>query len=139
MPASIKILVADDSPDDRFILERALRKTGLPVEIFEVEDGQEAIEFLSQRGRFGDPEQFPWPDLLLLDLKMPGYNGFDVLSWIQQHPGPRPLKTIVLSGSEMKADIQQAQALGAVAYTTKPPAPEQLRDLIATQIRSDEP
>ncbi len=54
-----KLLVADDSPADRFFFARALRRTGLPAAIFEVEDGAETIDFLSNQGHFADPLKYP--------------------------------------------------------------------------------
>ncbi len=135
MTERLKVLVVDDSPDDRFILARALSKTGVPVEVFEVEDGGEAIDFLRQEGRFKDPQTFPRPHLIFLDLKMPGLNGFDVLRWLQQNPSDPPIQVVVLSGSELESDKRLARELGASIYLIKPATPDQLRDLLCRDLR----
>ncbi len=127
----IKILVADDSADDRLILSVILDRTGLPYELFETQDGDEAIEFLSHSGAFADPERFPKPDLFLLDLKMPGKNGFAVLEWLCQNPSAAPGQTIILSGSELPTDIDRAREMGAADYLGKPPSLTRLRQLLS--------
>jgi CheY-like chemotaxis protein len=135
MHRSILVLIADDLSDDRYLLARALRKTGLPFVIYEVEDGAETIDFLSHQGRFADVAAYPRPDVLFLDLKMPVRTGFDVLRWIQQNPGFAPVTTIVVSGSELEADIQTARELNAPHYLTKPATPEQLRGLLCVTLK----
>ncbi len=135
MAEKIRVLIVDDSPDDRFILARALAKTGSPVELFEVEDGGEAIDFLSQAGRFAAPQACPRPHLIFLDLKMPGLNGFDVLRWMQQNPGEPPIQVVVLSGSELESDKRLARELGASIYMSKPATPDQLRELLTHDLR----
>jgi CheY-like chemotaxis protein len=124
------VLLVDDSPEDRFLTARALAKTGLQTINFEAEDGSEAIDFLRHTGRFSDPQAFPRPDLILLDLKMPGVNGFDFLQWFRDQAFDIPAKVVIVSGSELERDLEMARELGAVAYLTKPPTPHQLRDLI---------
>jgi len=112
------ILVAEDSEMDRFFLSRAFAATQLPHLLEFVCDGQETIDYLSGKDRYGDRQQFPKPDLLLLDLKMPRIDGFDVLKWIQASGIAAP-PVLVLSGSDLDEDKQQALALGARAYYAK--------------------
>jgi len=83
-----------------------------------VADGSEAIAYLKGDGAFADRLKFPFPDLLLLDLKMPGVDGFEVLRWLQTQSFPK-LVVIVLSGSERREDMTQALQLGADFYQTK--------------------
>jgi len=73
------ILLVEDDPNDVFLLERAFEKAGLRDLLKVVTDGGQAIDYLSGRGAYEDREQFPLPFLLLLDLKMPGTDGFEVL------------------------------------------------------------
>lgn len=127
----INILVADDSSDDRLILSIILERTGLAHELFETQDGDEAIDFLSHSGPFSDPERFPKPDLFLLDLKMPGKNGFDVLEWLRQNPTAAPGQTVILSGSELPTDMERAREMGAADYLGKPPSLTRLRQLLS--------
>jgi len=77
------VLVADDSEDDRLLMKQALRRAKRLELAGEVTNGREAIAYLSGHADFGDREKFPLPDLLLLDLKMPHKDGFEVLQWLQ--------------------------------------------------------
>jgi len=104
------ILVADDSPEDRFLLGRAFARSGFGDVVSMVENGEAAIDYLSQK---------PCPDLLLLDLKMPKVDGFDVLAWLQATPRLRELPVVVLSSSILPEDEAQAKALGAKDYLVK--------------------
>jgi CheY-like chemotaxis protein len=112
------VLMVDDSEDDRFLMRMAFRNHPRLVIIGEVGDGEEAKAYLSGTGIYQDRRKHPIPDLVLLDLKMPLCNGFEVLAWLQTQSFP-DLKVVVLSGSFMEEDIAQALALGADDYQTK--------------------
>ena len=105
-----KILVAEDSAEDIFFLARAFRKAGMDECLVTVRDGQEAISYLSEE---------PRPDLLLLDLKMPKMNGFDVLRWVRANPEMRNLPVVVFSSSDLPEDKERAKELGAREYFVK--------------------
>ena len=94
------MLLADDSADDRLLIARALKALGTVKLIFTLEDGHEVIAYLEGQGPYADREKFPTPDLLLLDLKMPRVNGFEVLEWLRKHKSLKPL-IAVLSSSEI--------------------------------------
>jgi two-component system response regulator len=137
MPASkCKVLIVDDSDDDRFLLKRALHNNDCCEVIGSAEDGQKAIDYLSGTGIYGDRERFPLPDLMLLDLKMPRVNGFEVLNWLRKQSA-RSLKVIVLSSSFLPEDIAQTLTLGADHYMVKTAAAETARS-IATFLRSSQ-
>jgi CheY-like chemotaxis protein len=112
------VLVADDSPDDYSLIELAVQRMERIRLVGRVADGAEAIEYLEGRGQYADRQQYPFPDLLLLDLKMPGMDGFAVLRWLQAHSF-HDLVVIVLSGSDRREDVTQALELGADYYQTK--------------------
>ena len=128
MNPAIKVLIVEDSPDDYFFFERALRKTGIHAQLFKASDGMEAIQFLGRQGRFTNAEEAPRPDAIFLDLKMPGANGFDVLSWMRRHN--LSIRVTVLSGSEEPQDQKKALELGAASYLVKPITPEQIADVL---------
>src|SRR4051794_39163544 len=115
----LKILMADDSPEDQFFVQRALEKRGVGNFFLGVPDGQEAINYLCRIAPYTLHEQFPFPNVLLLDLKMPKVSGFDVLKWLQVHPHCKVIPTIIYSSSAEESDVHQAYVLGANAYMVK--------------------
>ena len=126
------ILLVEDNPADIKITERALRESALPVELIVVRDGQEAIDYLSHQGNFTDTTCHPAPKLMLLDLKMPRKNGFEVLEWLRQQPALRPLIVVVLSSSDLADDVNRAYDLGANSYLVKPGDFEALINMVKT-------
>jgi CheY-like chemotaxis protein len=122
------ILVAEDNTDDAFFLQRAFQKAGVHTSLKFVRDGQDAVDYLDGQGEFTDRVAHPIPDLLLLDLKMPRMDGFQVLQWVRDQPGLKRLPVIIFSSSDDGKDINQAYDLGANSYLLKPHSPD---DLIA--------
>jgi two-component system response regulator len=120
------ILQVDDDANDIFMLQHALKKVGVTNPIQVATDGQEAIDYLQGAGKFSDRERFPFPCLLLMDLKLPYVMGLNVLRWIRTQPGP-PLIVVVLTASAEDADIAEAYRLGANAFLTKPSEATNLR------------
>ena len=116
--AAYKLLIVDDSEDDRFFLERELKSIPSCGIVGIVYDGEAAIDYLSGAATFANRALFPMPDVMLLDLKMPRMNGFDVLRWLQRQSLAQ-LTVIVLSSSMLVEDIHRAKALGAHHYVVK--------------------
>ena len=116
------MLVAEDDPHDVFLLSRAFRLAGLEGSVTFVNDGQEAIDFFSAEPSTSveEPQEKPIPDLLLLDLKMPRLNGFQVLEWLRTQPGLKRLPVIVFTSSTLSEDVNRAYDLGANSYVEKP-------------------
>jgi CheY-like chemotaxis protein len=114
------VLVAEDSDEDLFMLRRAFRQLGFNTPVQYVRDGEEAIAYLAGKGRFANREEYPLPDLLLLDLKMPRKNGFEVLGWLQAQPTLSHLRTVVLTTSRDMSEVSRAYQLGAASFITKP-------------------
>jgi CheY-like chemotaxis protein len=115
------ILMVEDNPDDRLILDCALKRADLNTPVKIVHDGEEAIRYLNGDGEYADREQHPLPSLLVIDLKMPRISGLEVLSWVRkQETGLRQLPIIVLTTSEYTRDVMSAYEAGANAYLVKP-------------------
>jgi CheY-like chemotaxis protein len=125
------ILVADDDENDVFFLRRAFAKCGLPHTIIHVSDGQKAIEYVLGEGIYSDRKCNPFPDLLLLDLKMPRTDGFDVLVTLRSVP-ELDLPTVVFSTSTLMVDIQMAKKLGVVDYIAKPVDQDEMVKVVLT-------
>ena len=124
---SLKILIADDSSDDIFLLEQAFKKAGVETQLSHACNGQEAVDYLEGKGPFSDRVAYPLPDVLLLDLNMPHKDGFEVLEWWGQHPELSLLLVYVLSASARHSDVRRAFELHAHGYVVKP---SQMADLI---------
>jgi CheY-like chemotaxis protein len=114
------VLIAEDDENDVFLIKRAFKQAQFENPLQVVQNGEEAIAYLKGEAPFGNREKSPLPALVLLDLKMPRKNGFEVLAWIRQHPEFNPLAVVVLTSSQESADINRAYALGANSYLVKP-------------------
>lgn len=108
------VLLVEDDPDDVFLTVRAMRQAGLPEPAYIARDGEAAVDYLAKL----EPEQLP--DLVLLDIKLPMKNGFEVLEWIRSQPALQSLRVAILSGSNLESDRARAAELNAIAYFVKP-------------------
>src|SRR5580765_6473045 len=116
--ATHTILVAEDGDIDALVFRKAFAKAGLPHAVRFVKNGQEAIDYLEGKPPFVDRQQFPKPDLIMLDLSMPDVDGFYVLKWMKS-AGRKEPPVVVLSGSGVGADKRFALSLGAREYRDK--------------------
>lgn len=116
----VVILMAEDDPDDRFLNEMALKEAHLTNEIRFVEDGEQLIDYLLQRGEYADPASSPRPGLILLDLNLPRKSGRQALAEIKADPNLRAIPIIVLTTSKAEEDILRTYELGVSGYVTKP-------------------
>jgi two-component system response regulator len=114
------ILLVEDNPADVKITQRALRESGLPVELIVVRDGQEAVDYLLRQGTHATTPNWRSPDLILLDLNLPGMSGRQVLERVRSTPALRAVPVVVLTTSRRQEDIQQMYASGANTYIEKP-------------------
>jgi CheY-like chemotaxis protein len=114
------ILLVDDDENDLILLEKAFAEVEFPGRIVVLRNGDEAIQYLSGTGIFRDRSEYPWPSLMLLDLKMPAVDGFDVLAWRLKQTEMPHFPIIVFSSSTLESDIKKAMELGAAGYCAKP-------------------
>ena len=116
----IDILLVEDSDTDVKITLRAFDKAKVKNNIYVVNDGIEAFDFIYHRGKFTDIEKFPRPDLILLDINMPKMNGFEVLAQIKKDPQVNFIPVIMLTSSKNDEDVLKSYQNGAVSYIPKP-------------------
>ena len=117
---SITILLAEDDPDDRLLLQDALLEGRLVNDLRCVEDGEDLLDYLYHRGRYADRDASPRPGLILLDLNMPRKDGREALREIKGDPGLRQIPVVVLTTSKAEEDIFRSYDLGANSFITKP-------------------
>jgi CheY-like chemotaxis protein len=122
------VLVAEDNPDDALLLRRALEKAGIRARLKIVSDGEEMLLYLEGRGAYANRGNYPMPSLIILDLKMPRKSGLEVLEWMGRNLHLAVVPKIVLSASNLDADVRAAYNLGANTYFVKPTTFDELVD-----------
>ena len=120
LPHPITILLAEDDPDDRLLTRQALAESRLANELRFVENGEELMDYLHQRGPFAAPDAAPRPGLILLDLNMPRKDGRQALKEIKADPRLRQIPVVVLTTSKAEEDIYRSYDLGVSSFITKP-------------------
>ncbi len=132
VPTAVTVLHVDDDPNDTELLRAAARKAEVEFILHNAEDADQALAYLSGKGIYADREKYEVPALVLLDLKMPRATGFEVLKWIRQRPALAHLPVVILSGSELHDDMEQAYAAGANSYFVKPLGFDALVQLVSS-------
>ena len=113
-------LLIEDNEDHVLLIRRAFAKSKVVNPLQVVRTGEDAIAYLEGTGRFSNRAEFPLPAVILLDLKLTGMDGFDVLRWIHQQPALRPARVVVLTSSSEIRDVNLAYQLGANSFLVKP-------------------
>ena len=114
------ILLVEDSPEDYETTRRAFEKSGLRNRLFRCADGDEALDYLNQRGIYLDARTAPRPGVILLDLNLPGRDGRDVLEEIKSNETLSSIPVIVLTTSADERDVNACYRAGANSYIQKP-------------------
>ena len=114
------LLIVDDDDADRFMLQRAFEKLKVGYRTHALKNGGEALALIKGEGIYADRKQYPFPSFILTDLKMPGGDGFEVLSYLKEHPQILVVPVVMLSGSDDPDDVRQAYLLGASSFIVKP-------------------
>lgn len=115
-------MLLEDNPHDVFFVRREFQSAPAKVRLLHLESIPQAIAYLEGKGEYADRDKHPLPNVILLDLKMPGLDGFDFLEWLRsKSPGDlRVIPTIIMSSSSLQEDVKRAYALGANLYMCKP-------------------
>jgi CheY-like chemotaxis protein len=124
----ITILYVEDEESDITLLQHVLAKTGICNPLQTVKDGKQARDYLAGEPPYDQRAQYPLPGLVLLDLNLPYWSGFELLEWVRQQPHLKRLPVLVFTSSSRPDDIARAYDAGANAYLVKPSA---LTDLTA--------
>jgi CheY-like chemotaxis protein len=122
----LPFLIAEDSEDDLLLLQRALRRTGIPNPQVTTATGQEAIDYLEQA--LAPDAESAFPVILFLDLRMPRVDGLAVLEWLRDHAHP-PITVVLHTGVEDEDMLQQARDLGANYFLPKGARPDAIREV----------
>lgn len=120
MEESRSILLIEDDENDVVLIRRALKKGGIDAPLRVLWNGDEAIDYFSGTGSYQNAAMYPLPAVVLLDLRLPGKSGLEVLEWLKSHASLALLPVIVFTNSTETADIKHAYALGANSYLKKP-------------------
>jgi CheY-like chemotaxis protein len=113
------VLVVEDSADDVHLLERASRQVPAALAFHSVPSGEEAIAYLKGEGPFADRTAHPMPDLVLLDVGLPGMDGLEVLTWIRTQPELKDLKVFVWTDAGQPEVLHRATEAGANRFVPK--------------------
>jgi CheY-like chemotaxis protein len=124
---SCTILLVEDDQNDQLLIRMGFRAVGVRDQIIIVGNGLEAISYMKGEGKYSDRQKFPYPSVIMTDLKMPGADGFAVLEYLKSTPDFAIIPTTVFSASEDLDDIKRSYSLGASSYHVKPQTPDDLR------------
>jgi len=124
------ILLVEDDDNDATLVQMAFKKNAILNPVQWAKDGLEAVAYLNGDGAFANRQLYPFPEVLILDLKMPRMGGLELLAWIRDHPEYRVIPTIIMTSSRMDADIEKAYNLGANTYMVKPASFDELARMV---------
>jgi CheY-like chemotaxis protein len=128
----IMILIAEDDAEDRMLVRDAMIESRLANDIRFVEDGEELLDYLHNRGKYPDKTANPTPGLILLDLNMPKMDGREALKEIKKDTRLRVIPIIILTTSRAEEDILRSYDLGVSSFITKPVTFASLVDIMKT-------
>ncbi len=114
------ILHVEDDPNDVLLVNRAIQKTNSATVVRSVQDGDQALAYLSGTANYSNRTENPLPSVVLLDLKMPRKSGLEVLDWIRRNPALKRIIVVIFTSSKHDHDINRAYELGANSYLVKP-------------------
>jgi two-component system response regulator len=130
--SEVTILLVDDDADCRMLIRDAIAESKVCNSVFEVSNGQEALDFLNRRGAWA---HVPRPGLIYLDIEMPGMNGLEALKAIKADPTLSDIPVVMMTGVSDEAQMRIAAEAGANSYTIKPANAEQFLRTVLTSTR----
>lgn len=124
------ILLVEDDENDAELVQLAFKKNNILNPVQWAKDGLDAVAYLNGQGAYADRQTYPFPEVLIIDLKMPRMGGLELLAWIREHPEYRVIPTIIMTASRLDADIEKAYSLGANTYMVKPATLDELAKMV---------
>ncbi|NVM57186.1 MAG: response regulator [Desulfobacterales bacterium] len=124
------VLLIEDEEAHADLTQRAIRKAGNVNRIDVVTHGEEALDYIFNRGKYADSAKYPLPCLILLDIRLPGMDGIEVLKQIKEHPDLKKLPVVMLTTSQRDDDIIASYGNHANSYVTKPTGLKQFEEKI---------
>ena len=138
LPALRPVIIIDDEPDDLFLLRRLLEKGGVQNPVITFLHSEDVRTFFAASAVVQKKVPEYAPCALFTDLKMPKIDGFELLEWLRRQEAFDDLTIIMMSSSDLPADVERAQKLGADHYLLKYPSPERIAEIIAAAGESSE-
>jgi CheY-like chemotaxis protein len=123
---TVSVLVVEDDADDYDFLKAILKSCCEKASIQWVQDGEQAVDYLFQKGEYQDETRYPAPDLVFLDIRLPKKSGLEVAKIIKKDPRLKKLPTIMLTTSSSSADVRCAYENGANSYLKKPEGSQEM-------------
>ena len=124
------VLLAEDNADDLIFIQRAIRKAGVSISLQHVENGEEAVSYLLGEGSYCDRQRYPFPALIVTNMKMPRMNVLELLTWIKQQPTLKHLPVLVMSSSEDVDEMSKVAALDGSSYFVKTSSLGAIREVV---------
>ena len=124
------ILMIEDEPTDAALIERAFQRAKVLNPIVHIKNGDDALAYLAGVAKYANRIEYPLPALILLDLKMPGMTGLQLLQWMRTNRDVRRIPVVVLTADDTPATVNAAYELGANSYLVKPGDPKQIVRLV---------
>ncbi len=116
----IRLLLVEDDEADILLAQRAFERANIWNQVDVVRDGREMLDYLNNKGDYTDTARYPRPDLILLDLNMPGIDGREALETMLQDPKLKAIPVVIISTSDYERDIEFGRAHGVQHYIIKP-------------------
>ena len=129
---SMTILIVDDDTEDRMMMADAFAESHIANPLRFVENGEQLMDYLYQRGVYADPASAPRPGLIILDLNMPKKDGRKALQEIKSDPRLRHIPVVVLTTSKAEQDVYRSYDMGVNSFITKPVTLTGLLEVVST-------